>query len=423
MQQISLKKNRSRSTAIRLLALVAVLLFFCAGTAMAKEKKRSEAGTFVISKKTSSSQDSVRLKVVPAWTKKLGTKTPWGMIKKIGGHGNSSRPAVYADTLYIGAAKKIFYAFDLGSGDLRWKFKTRSMIDGDVAANGDMVCFGTVAGVLHCLDRNTGKELWSFNAHSEIIAAPVISERYIYFTSTEDRVYALDRKSGKKIWSYSAFAPHYVMPRVVSSPILRDTDVGRRIFMLLANGSITCLNADRGKEVWSKKVITLKINAVERARRRVEGNKTELFVINDRGIVVVFDHKDGKIKKSYPIIKTIDFVVSGDKIYLLGEELLVAVERKSGKVLWSTTLDHGKPSVLELSGEYLIVVSAITEVPFKFKYLAHSYGYASAYSATTGNESWSKKFKRPITAINAAGAKTLALVNSKGVLRVFNLEQ
>ncbi len=193
--------------------------------------------------------------------------------------------------------------------------------------------------------------------------------------------------------------------------------------MLLANGSITCLNADRGKEVWSKKVITLKINAVERARRRVEGNKTELFVINDRGIVVVFDHKDGKIKKSYPIIKTIDFVVSGDKIYLLGEELLVAVERKSGKVLWSTTLDHGKPSVLELSGEYLIVVSAITEVPFKFKYLAHSYGYASAYSATTGNESWSKKFKRPITAINAAGAKTLALVNSKGVLRVFNLEQ
>jgi len=424
MQQISLKKTRSKKTAITLPVLFAVLLFFCAGTAMAAKKKDSAGGApFVISKKTSSSQSSVRLKVTPAWTKKLGTKTPWGKIKKIGGHGNSSRPVVYEDTLYIGAAKKVFYAFDLGSGDLRWKFKTRSMIDGDAAAKGDIVCFGTVAGVLHCLDRNTGKELWSFNARSEIIAAPVISKRYIYFTSTEDRVYALDRKSGKKVWSYSAFAPHYVMPRVVSSPILRDTDVGRRIFMLLANGSITCLDAERGKEVWSRKVITSKINIVERARRRVEGNETELFVIDDRGVVLVLDHKDGKIKESYPIIKTIDFVVRGDKIYLLGEELLVEVERKSGKVLWSTTLDHGKPSVMELLGEHLIIISAMTEIPFNFKYLAHSYGYASAYSAATGDESWSRKFKRPITAIDAVDANTLALVNSKGVLRVFNVGQ
>jgi len=422
MQQISLKKIRSKRTVITLLILVTALLFFCAGTARAKEKKRTGAGPFVISKKTSRSTKSVRFKVASTWKKKLGTKTPWGKIKKIGGHGNSSRPTVYGDTLYIGAAKKVFYAFDLDSGDLRWKFKTKSMIDGDVAVEGNMACFGTVAGVLHCLDNNTGKELWSFKARSEVIAAPVISERYIYFTSSEDRVYALDRKTGKKVWSYSAFAPHYVMPRIISSPILRETDEGRRLFMLLANGSLTCLDVARGKEVWSKKVITSKINVVERARRRVEANETELFVIDDRGVVVVIDQKDGNIKESYPIIKTIDFVVSGEKIYLLGEELLVEVDRKSSKVLWSTDLNYGKPSVLELSGKHLVVISTTTEVPFDFKYLAHDYGYASSYSVATGDESWNEKFRLPLTAIEVADASTLALVNSKGVLRVFNVE-
>jgi len=423
MQQISLKRDSGRRTATTLLILIAALLFFCAGTALAKEKKRATGDPFVISKKTSSSKKSVRLKVTAAWKKKLGTRTPWGKLKEIGGHGNSSRPVVYGDTLYIGSGRKVFYALDLVSGDLRWKFKARSMIDGDSAVEGNMVCFGTVAGVLHCLDKDSGKELWSFNARSDIIAAPVISKRYVYFTSTEDRVYALERKSGKKIWSYSAFAPHYVMPRVVSSPILRDTDVGKRLFMLLANGSITCLDAARGKEVWSRKVITSKINAVERARRRVEGNETELFVIDDRGVVVAINHKDGKVKESYPVIKTIDFVISGEKIYLLGEELLVAVERKSGKVLWSTGLDYGKPFSLELSGEHLVVVSTMTEVPFDFKYLAHTYGYVSSYFTATGDESWNKKFKTPVTAINVSNAKTMALVDSKEVLRVFRTEQ
>ncbi len=422
MQKISLKNTRYKTTAV--LSILFVFFLLCVwGVADAAEKTQDSSNAFIISKKTSSYQNFVRLKATPQWKKKLSAKSPWVKLGKIGKHGISSRPTIAADVLYVGTAKKIFYSLDLSSGDQLWSFKAASAIDGDAAIDDKMVCFGTIAGVLHCLDKETGKELWNFKARSEIIAAPRLTKEYVYFTSTEDRVFVLDRKTGKKIWSYSAFAPHYVLPRIITAPIVRDSDQGRRVFVLLANGSLTGLDGARGKEIWSRKVISSTINVQEHARRRVVLNEDKLFIIDDRGVVLVIDQEDGKIIESYPIIKTIDFIVRGEKIYLLGEEFIVEVNRGTGEVLWSTELTHGKPSAMELMGEHLVVLSRSIDIPFDLEYLKRSFGHVSTYNIATGDESWTEEFKQPITAL-AIGSKgkALALVNTKGVLRVFSME-
>ncbi len=422
MQKILLKNTRYRTTTA--LSILFVFFLLCiSGVADAAEKKQDNSNAFVISKKTSRSQNSIRLKATAVWKKKLSSKSPWGKLNKIGKHGISSRPTIAADVLYVGSAKKVFYSLDLSSGDRRWSFKTASGIDGDATVEGNTVCFGTIAGVLHCLDTDTGKELWNFKAHSEIIAAPLLTKEYVYFTSTEDRVYVLDRNTGEKIWSYSAIAPHYVLPRIITAPMIRDSDQGRKVFVLLANGSLTALDGARGKELWSKKILSSKINVLEHARRRVVFTKDKLFIIDDRGVVLVINQEDGEIKESYPIIKTIDFIVKDENIYLLGEELIVEVSRKSGEVLWSTELNHGKPSAMELLGEHLVVLSRSIDIPFDVKYLKRSFGHASTYHIATGEESWTEEFKQPISALEVGNkGKALALVNTKGVLRVFSME-
>jgi len=422
MQKILLKNTRYRTATALSMLFVFFLLCFV-GIAGAAGKTKDNSNAFVISKKTSRSENSVRLKATVEWKKKLSAKSPWGKFNKIGKHGISSRPTIAGDALYVGSAKKVFYSLDLSSGDERWKFKADSAIDGDAAVKGDTVCFGTIAGVLHCLDKNTGKELWNFKVRSEIIAAPLLTKEYVYFTSAEDRVYVLDRRSGKKIWSYSAIAPHYVLPLIITSPIVRDSDQGRKVFVLLANGFLTGLDGARGKELWSRKVLSSKINVQEEARRRVTLTEDKLFVIDDRGIVLVIDQEDGVVKESYPIIKTIDFIVKGEKIYLLGEELIVEVNRRSGEVLWSTDLNHGKPSAMELLGEHLLVLSRSIDIPFDVKYLKRSFGHATTYHLATGDESWTEEFKQPITALDVGNkGKALALVNIKGVLRIFRME-
>ncbi len=422
MQKI-LSKNIYYRTTMALSILFVFFLLSFTSVADAASKNQDSSNAFVISKKTSRSQNSIRLRVTAEWKKKLSAKSPWGKLGKIGKHGISSRPTITADTLYVGSAKKIFYSLDLSSGDLRWSFKTASAIDGDAAVEGKMVCFGTITGVLHCLDKETGKELWNFKARSEIIAAPLLTKEYVYFTSTEDRVYVLDRRSGKKIWSYSAIAPHYVLPRIITSPIVCDSDRGRKVFVLLANGSLTCLGGARGKERWSRKVISSKINVKDHSRRRVVLTDDKLFIIDDSGIVLLIDQEDGEIKESYPIIKTIDFIVKGENIYLLGEELLVQVNLSTGEVLWSTDLNHGKPSAMELLGDHLVVLSSSIKIPFDLKYLKRNYGHVSTYHIATGDESWTEEFKQPITALEVGGkGKVLAFVNSKGVLRVFRME-
>lgn len=422
MLKTSSKRSHYKRIAVALAVMVFSLVFLYGGFASAGDKITSHEKAFVIKKKSSKSKKSVRLNVEDAWSKKLATRTPWGKIKTLKSPGVSSRPTIHEDTLYIGVDKKVFYAFDLSKGKIRWKFKTASPVDGDGAVDGDMVCFGTVAGVLHCVNKDTGEEFWSFNARSEIITAPVITAGRVFFTSTEDKVYALDRKSGKKLWSYTGISPHYVMPRIVTSPVLSRTGAEKRLFVLLANGSLLCLDTERGKEIWSKKVITSKINVVESARRKLVARGDEIFIIDDRGVIVVHSQKDGKLKSSYPIIKTIDFVVNGKNIYLLGEELLVAVERKSGKVLWSTEHDHGKPALIAPTKRHLVIIFNELIIPFDIKYLKRVSGYASAYTMDTGDEAWQRKFRLPLTSVTVGNGKTMALVNSKGVLRVFNVE-
>jgi outer membrane protein assembly factor BamB len=400
--------------------LVSSLTFLYATDTHAASNSSQEK-TFLVKKKTSR-KAAARLKVKPTWKKKLGTRTPWGKVKSIGNPGVSFQPTIYGDSLYVGSAKKVFYAFDLTSGALRWKFKTASPIDADAGIHENTICFGTTAGVLHCLDKITGKELWSFNARSEIISAPLVTASYVYFTSGEDKVYTLSRASGKKIWTYTGITPHYVMPRIITSPVLSKT--GEKLFVLLANGSLLALDTNSGKELWAEKVIASKINVVERARRRLVASSGELLMIDDRGMVVVHNQKDGKRLGAYPIIKTIDFIAIEDNIYLLGDELLVRVDRTNSEVIWSAPLDYGKPTLIVRSGsgEHLVVISTKIEIPYDIKYLKRVRGHASAYTTATGDESFNREFRLPLASIEADGNKTLSLVTSKGELRVFNVE-
>jgi outer membrane protein assembly factor BamB len=417
MQKILLRKSLSKKIAITLSILIFSLAFLCASNVKAAGSNSSQERAFLIKKKANRTTASARFKVKPTWNKKLSSRTPWGKIKS---KGVSFQPTIFNDSIYVGTAKKVFYAFDLSSGALRWKFKTASAIDAAAGVYKNMVCFGTTAGVLHCLDKVTGKELWSFNARSEIISAPLLTERYVYFTSGEDKIYTLERDSGKRVWTYTGITPHYVMPRIITSPVLSKSQ--EKLFVLLANGSLLALDTRSGKELWSVKIIASKLNVVERARRRLVATRGELLMIDNRGMVVVHSQKDGKRLGTYPVIKTIDFIVIEDSIYLLGDEMLVKVNRENSEVIWSTPFDYGSPSLLARSGEHLVVISNKIEIPYDIKYLKRVRGHASSYTLGSGNESFNREFRQPLSSLEASGSKAMALVTSKGVLRVFNVE-
>ena len=161
-----------------------------------------------------------------------------------------SSPAIHKGRLYAGSTNGYFYASDLASGKVYWKFNAGSPIEAAPTVSDDKACFGASDGKMRCLDLE-GKLLWEFQARSEILSSPVIKNGKVSFTSSDDRIHALDEKTGERLWTYSRGVYKTVTPRVYASPAL--TENGNLIY-LFSDGAAVCVSALTGKEVWSKKV-------------------------------------------------------------------------------------------------------------------------------------------------------------------------
>jgi len=100
------------------------------------------------------------------------------------------------------------------------------------------------------------KPKWSFSFGDEKQRGqegqPIVHEGVIYITASYSRIFALDAKTGKRIWSYSARLPDDIRP--CCDVVSRGAAIyGDKIFFGQLDGSMTALNKDTGKVIWTKK--------------------------------------------------------------------------------------------------------------------------------------------------------------------------
>ena len=94
--------------------------------------------------------------------------------------GTISRPAIWRQRVLAGSYSGTFYAFDAGTGEVRWKFHAGGPISGSSAVVGDVVYFATLHekhlknGRTYALDARSGKLLWTFpdGKYTPVVAAP-----------------------------------------------------------------------------------------------------------------------------------------------------------------------------------------------------------------------------------------------------------
>ncbi len=67
-----------------------------------------------------------------------------------------SAPDISSGVLYVGSINKRFYALDVNSGALLWKFKAGEALEAPPTVDRDRVCFGSSGGVFRCLEAATG---------------------------------------------------------------------------------------------------------------------------------------------------------------------------------------------------------------------------------------------------------------------------
>ena len=100
-------------------------------------------------------------------------------------------PLVYGDAVYVGNQTAGFYAFDIETGERRWRTPVGGSVNSSAAGAGGVVCFGCDDGQVYGLDAASGRELWTFRTGGPVISSPCIDGGAVFIGSDDGFVYCL----------------------------------------------------------------------------------------------------------------------------------------------------------------------------------------------------------------------------------------
>jgi outer membrane protein assembly factor BamB len=122
----------------------------------------------------------------------LGDGPPTTLDRSVGG-AVRGRPAVAANTLYIGSAASGVYALDIYGGQQLWRFPASAPVNSGLATDGSTVYAGDDGGYVYAIDitSTTPAARWTFQADAAVQSQILVADGVVYFGSADHRVYAL----------------------------------------------------------------------------------------------------------------------------------------------------------------------------------------------------------------------------------------
>jgi eukaryotic-like serine/threonine-protein kinase len=104
---------------------------------------------------------------------------------------------------YVGNYGNQVLAFDVKSGEVKWKYRERNFpYFSSAAVTADRVILGGRDKRLHCIDRATGKAVWHFQTRGQVDSSPVVCGDAIVVGSQDGRLYSVGLVDGKERWAY-----------------------------------------------------------------------------------------------------------------------------------------------------------------------------------------------------------------------------
>lgn len=267
--------------------------------------------------------------------------------------------------LFVGTDAGVLHAI-ARDGTTQWTFETSQPIKARPAVIDAAVFVASDSGFLHKLDKRTGKEHWRARIDAGSPARIAVTEpntrwdRYassivadaarVYVGSRDGHLYALDRSTGREVWKAAS------ADLVTSTPALE----GDRVLFASFDGSVQALNANDGTLVWryeSKQPISGDL--------AVAGD--QVFAGNRAYDLLALDARTGAERwKHYYWFSWIESppVVRDGIVYTGSSDAtgVYAIDAKSGERRWKASVPGyawAKPAV----GDHLVVAGTVGQGP------------------------------------------------------------
>ena len=258
-----------------------------------------------------------------------------------------SSPIVADNKLYIVLGDHNLYCLNAETGKKLWKYEIggelSSLFLGESSSiflgklspspcviNGK-VYVGSLDGNIYCIDAETGEKRWSYQTKGVIQSSPIVVGNNLYIGSADHNLYCINAETGKKRWT------HEIDTAVYSSPAFYNN----RIYVA-SRGYLYCVDASIGEELWKQKMeITHDSVLIGDGKLYAAG-----YTRDGRGIYCL-DTETGKMIWKNTDIKVPDSLALGNKriylsIWMDKASSIYCLDADTGGVLWKYTEEEDK---------------------------------------------------------------------------------
>ncbi|WP_419148567.1 outer membrane protein assembly factor BamB [Pseudoalteromonas 'SMAR'] len=278
-------------------------------------------------------------------------------------------PVSYQNTIFSASRDGVVIAFDTETGEQKWRVDVRknssfwpwedndsAKLSGGITQAFGKLYIGSEHGEVIALDRDSGEVVWRKSVPGEALSAPAVGDGLIYVNLGSGKLLALHPDSGEERWFYEQEVPALTL-RGLSSP----TSANGGVMVGEESGKLTTLIAENGFTAWSTDVAVPK--GASEFERLVDVDTKPVvsgayvYSIAYNGKLVAIDVRSGNVVWDREYSSYRDLSLELNTIYLVDSEgVLYALDKDSGIERWTQPALRGwYLTAPVVAGDYIVV--------------------------------------------------------------------
>ncbi|WP_263754162.1 outer membrane protein assembly factor BamB [Kosakonia cowanii] len=294
-----------------------------------------------------SEEDVVKMSPLPVVENQFTPTTSWSTSvgNGIGKYYSTLHPAFADGVVYAADRHGVVKALSIDDGREIWSvnlaekdgwFSTRAaLLSGGVTVSGGKVYIGTEQAQVYALNASDGSVAWKTGVVGEALSRPVVSDGLVLIHTSNGQLQALNEADGAVKWTVNLDMPSLSL-RGESAPI---TAFGAAI-VGGDNGRVSAVLMQQGQLIWQQRIS--QANGPTEIDRLSDVDTTPVVVngvvyaLAYNGNMTALDLRSGQIMWKRDLGSVSDFVIDGNRIYIIDQnDRVLALSTDGGVTLWT----------------------------------------------------------------------------------------
>jgi outer membrane protein assembly factor BamB len=294
-----------------------------------------------------SEEDVVKMSPLPTVENQFTPSTAWdtSVGSGIGDFYSNLHPAYADNVVYAADRKGTVKAMNLGDGKEVWSVNLAekdgwfshapALLSGGLTVSGGHVYVGSEKAKVYALNTSDGTVAWQTTVAGEAMSRPVISDGMVIVHTSNGLLQALNESDGAVKWTVNLDMPSLSLrgesaPAVAYGAAIVGGD----------NGRVSAVMLQQGQLIWQQRISQAtgpteidRLSDVDTTPVIVNG---VVYALAYNGNLTALDLRSGQIMWKRELGSVNDFIVDGDRIYMVDQnDRVLALTTEGGVTLWT----------------------------------------------------------------------------------------